>query len=146
MGVLRISIVLFKILAICSCGNSKSSDYNDGRIEVLSKIENQLTTEGFFWQSKPENDSISVEILFKKDGTAIALWSNNKYSETGKWSFDFDDKSSNLQIAWRNSEQLSAEVMYAKMDWSEIALTNNVHKFGGKTLMKMKLLDNRFGE
>jgi hypothetical protein len=138
--------ILLTLIVGFGCNNTETSDMQTAATisqEQLDTIENQLTVDGYFWQS--ENSGVcSAEILFRKDGTATALGHEDQTYVRGNWSFN---KSTNkLQIAWENAEQVLTAVVSVNSEASEISFTNHVFFVCGTNLKRLNLLDTRFEE
>jgi hypothetical protein len=138
--------ILFTSIIVFSCNDDKTSDkktFVKITQEQLDTVEKQLTTNGYFWQSK-NSLACRVEILFREDGTATALGQDNKTYVKGNWTFD---KSTNkLQIAWENADQVLTEVVSINAEGTEISFSNHVYFVCGTKLKRLNLLDKRFDE
>lgn len=138
--------ILSTIIVAFGCNNNKTSNKQTSAAmsqEQLDNLENQLTADGYFWQS--ENSGVcSAEVLFRKDGTATALDHEDRTYIRGNWTFD---KSTNkLQIAWENAEQVLTGVASVNAEGTAISFTNHIYFVCGTNLTRMNLLDKRFEE
>lgn len=133
---LKISFLAVLFATICCDGPRKISS------EQLNSFESKLTASDFFWQSSYGS---YIDFQFKQNGKVYALINGKPSSKfTGKWSFD--DSNGELQIAWEGGRQYVAEVVRIENNWGKISFSSKIHEFGDKTLTRLKLLDDRFGQ